>query len=240
MEDRRLVRQHLAMTSAAPTGRLPMSLAIAVLAFGLAGCGGSSGKQRSTSMSNAVIRSEHAKFDADKDTDGAHPDEDELVKPPAEDRDNDADNNGKKTRYDSDDTATIDFGHKAGSSDTRQISAIVRSYYAVAVAEDGVKACEMLYSTYAEAVPEDYGVSPPGPSFSQGKTCPAVMTLIFKHFHDQLSSRLPKLKVAQVRVKGRQGLAILNFGPILSEHEIHVEREGHTWKIVALIDNNLP
>lgn len=133
----------------------------------------------------------------------------------------------------------LSFGHAADASNAQVITALVRRYYRAEAAENGAAACSMLYSTYEESVPEDYGTSPPGPAYARGTTCPAVMTLVFKHFHGQIAARLPKLKVSRVRLSGHQGVVVLSFGS-MPEREIHVDREGRTWKVVALMDAELP
>jgi hypothetical protein len=219
--------------------------AIGLLGIAATACGGT-GKGTSpasraadaTTTARIVPLAEEKKLDPDRDTDIARPDEDDSDTPPPPDRDNDADGNGH-SRYDNDDSSVLDFGHSAKVSDRGPIAALIRRYYATAAAEDGAKACSMLYSIYAEAVPEDYGTSPPGPAYARGTTCPAVMTLVFKHSHDQIAARLPKLEVSRVRVRERQGVAVLSFGA-MSEREIHLEREGRTWKILSLTDNELP
>lgn len=216
---------------------------LGLLGAGLSACGGASKDGTASEHANGdatqstTTSSAPVKFDADHDTDGTDPDEDDSAKPLSLDRDHDTDSNGK-SRYDSDDENVLNFGHAPSALDRLAIARIVRRYYKVAVAEDGSKACTMLYSTYAEAVPEDYGTSPPGPYYARGATCPAVMTLVFKHFHDQLASRLPLLQVSRVRIKEHQGVAILSFGT-RAEREIRLEREGPNWKILALIDNEL-
>jgi hypothetical protein len=65
------------------------------------------------------------------------------------------------------------------------------------------------------------------------------MTLFFKHFHKQLTVEWPKLKVTGVRLQHHHGFAVLSFGS-LPERQILVAREGHTWKISALLDTELP
>jgi hypothetical protein len=179
---------------------------------------------------------ENTPYDSDKDTDGAHPDEDDNGKPPTPDSDNDGDGT-TKTRYDSDDKRTLDFGHAADAANRKLITTLIEHYYAIAAAEDGTTACSMVYSTIAEAAPEDYGTSPPGPAFAKGTTCPAVLTNIFKHYHNQIITRLPNLKISRIRINERQGTAILDFPT--SEREISVKREGHTWKMLSVIDNEL-
>jgi hypothetical protein len=152
--------------------------------------------------------------------------------------DADADSDGTG-RFDSDDRATLRYGHAPSAADTAQIAALVRRYYAAAAREEGATACELLYSTYAEAVPEDYGTSTPGPPWAQGKTCPDVLDRTFAHFHAEIQQRLPRLKIAHVRTLERQGVALLSFGHGLAPREIRVSREGRRWTVLALVDNRL-
>lgn len=152
------------------------------------------------------------------------------------DADADSDGTGK---FDSDDRTTLRYGHTASPADAAQIAALVRRYYAAAAHEEGTAACELLYSTFAEAVSEDYGTSPPGPPWAQGKTCPEVLDRTFAHFHAEIQQRLPWLKIAHVRTLERQGVALLSFGHGLAPREIRLSREGRRWTILALVDNRL-
>lgn len=217
--------------------------AAGLLCVGAAACGGSKASTdvRTGATANQTASLGAEKLDADKDTDGVHPDEDELSGPPPSDRDGDGDAGpgGAKHRYDSDDLSTIDFGHPASRAQAALITPLVRRYYAIADAQNGGGACALLYSTFAEAVPEDYGTSPPGPAFARGATCPAVMTAVFKHYHDEIAFRLPRLRIERVRVSGRHGVVVLRFGGNLPERELDVEREGSEWKVLALVDNRL-
>jgi hypothetical protein len=205
-----------------------MKSLLALCAIGLLGvyagaCGGASKGTAShvpstttTIASSTSATSDYTKADSDRDNDG--------VGGP----DGDTNNNG-----------VLDFGHAANASDMRSITTLVQRYYAAAAAEDGAKACSMLYSTLAETVPEDYGTSPPGPAYARGTTCPAVMTLIFKHAHDKIATKFSKLRVSRVRLKEHRGLAVLTFSG-MPEREISVAREGHIWRITALLDSELP
>ncbi|HXP99467.1 MAG TPA: hypothetical protein VN845_05300 [Solirubrobacteraceae bacterium] len=148
------------------------------------------------------------------------------------DKDNDL---GAAEGDDHNNNSTLDYGHEANVSDTRTITALVKRYYKAAYTENGAKACSMLYSTLEEAVPEDYGQAPPGPPYMSGTTCPAVLTLLFKHFHPQLAIEYPKLVVARVRMVEHHAIVILHFGA-LPERQIGVTREGHTWKMSQLLD----
>jgi hypothetical protein len=216
--------------------------AVGLLCVVVTSCGGQRSTSRVANATTAVVKPlpPEKPLDADRDTDVGNHDEDGSDKPiPREvDKDNDGDSKAG-TRYDSDDAKTLSFGHAATASDAKTIAALIRRYYAAAAAEDGTKACSMLDSVYAETLPEDYGTSPPGPAFAQGKTCAAVLTAVFKHFHGEVLKRFPKLEVSRIRIKRREGIAISSFGD-LSEREIHFEREGHSWKLVTLIDNELP
>lgn len=184
--------------------------------------------------------SSHGVSDRDGDGDASEPNEDDLTRGPVSDGDNysDARPGPAEERRDSDDGPVVAFGHPADARQSAAIAALVRRYYAIAVAEDGAKGCSMLYSIYAESIPEDYG-SPSGPSWSQGETCAAVLTKTFQHFHDELAFRALRLHVGQVRVEGRHGVALLRF-PGLLERELDLEREGRSWRIFGLIDKPLP
>lgn len=207
-------------------------LAIALLSVGVAACGGagkgtdaattaaSSSATATTApaktVSSATSTRGYAKVDADKDNDiGAALD----------------DKNNK---------LALDYGHAASAADKRAVTELIKRYYAVALRGDGAKACAMIISSLSKAVVEDYGHGSVGPAYLQsGTTCPAVMALLFKHYHTQFTVQVPKLEVPRVRLVGTHGFAILSFGK-MPEREISVYREGDTWKVQALLDNELP
>lgn len=202
--------------------------AIGLLSIGAAACGGAakgtSSASRISSSTGTGSRTSAAATKPVQDFTKADGDKDNDVGAPYDDTNN---------------NRVLSFGHAASASDRQTIAALVERYYAASAAEDGAKACSMLYSTITETVPEDYGTSPPGPSYAKGTTCPAVLTLIFKHSHDQLAVKLSKLKVSRVRLEEHHGLAVLSFGK-MPEREIQVIREGRTWKIQSLLDRELP
>ncbi len=228
---------------------LPLSVmcSLCVLSLSIVGCGGgssrtashnSNGPTSSAHGSTASVASDNEeKLDPDKDHDGATPDEDDKTPPPHADQDGDTDSNGK-TYFDGDDSRILRYGRPAGEPAKREITALVKRYYAAANAENGVKACSMIYSIYAEAVPEDYGTSPPGPAWARGNTCGQVMDRIFAHAHDEIASKFPKLRVTEVRVKGRRGLAVLRFAKI-PPSEVAVRLEGKAWRLSTLLDDQL-
>jgi hypothetical protein len=206
-------------------------LAIALLSVGASACGNASKGTGSTSAASATATTGssptktasstastplYTKADADKDNDTGAP-------------------------YDDTSNSTaLDYGHAASAADKQAVTELVKRYYAGALEGNGAKACAMIVSSLSKAVVEDYGHGSAGPPYLQsGKTCPAVMTLLFKHSHAQLSLELPKLKVSRVRLVGTHGLAIMSFGT-MPEREISVLREGSAWKVQALLDSELP
>jgi hypothetical protein len=205
------------------------SVTVALLCFPVLACGSSSkgtGSASQTSSSattptTAAVTSsttptpDFRKVDADKDNDIGAPDDDK--------------NNN----------SVLDFGQAASSADQSSIASLIKRYYAAALAEDGAKACSLLYSTLAESVPEDYGQSPPGQPYMRGTTCPTVMMLLFKHEHGKLTVQVPLMKVSRVRLKEHHGLVVLKFGK-MPERQIPVAREGRVWKVEALLDSELP
>jgi hypothetical protein len=197
-------------------------LVSALLCGGVCACGGSTDHALSTGVSSdprattdVSATPPYWKVDADKDND-------------VEAGYDDTQNNG-----------TLNFGHAASPSDERAIKALVKHYYAVALAADGTSACEMIYSPLAESIPEDYGTVD-GPSYMRGiKTCAAGMKALFRHYHTRLAAEVPILVVSRVRLVERHGLAILRFGK-LPEREILITHEGPAWKIAAVLDIELP
>lgn len=207
---------------------LSLLFAAALLSAGLTACG-SSGNAGSTHASSTATASSTTARSSSSTTPAPV-----LSKA---DRDKDSDTNAYAD--DTNNNSILDFGHPANVTDKRAVTALVKRFYTTALAGDGAKACSMLYITLAESLPEDYGHESAGPSYlSEGRTCPAVMTLMFKHFRSLLTAELPRLKVARVRLIQHHGLAILSFGK-MPEKYIPIMRERHTWKIGAPFDADL-
>jgi hypothetical protein len=107
---------------------------------------------------------------------------------------------------DEDDFAVLDLGHEATGHELSVIDRLVHHYYAIAVAEDGVAACLMLFSVAAKEVVEkqtEWHV--------HGRTCAAVMTQIFTRQHRRLVIALGSLKEVRVRVSRPNGKVVLRF-----------------------------
>lgn len=153
--------------------------------------------------------------------------------------DSDHDNDVGAPGDDTNNNQVLRMGHAADSADRDAVTHLVERYYTAALAKDGVKACSMLYSTLEESVPEDYGISPPSEPYMKGSTCPTVLHGLFQHFHAQLAVEYPKLHISHVRLVEHHGVAVLTFGT-MPERQIPIVREGHTWRLVALLDSELP
>jgi hypothetical protein len=155
--------------------------------------------------------------------------------------DNDADfddDRGRQLGYrDSDDDAVLAYGRAASAAEKRALTAIVKRYYSAAVAANGATGCSLFTPALRNAVPEDYGQAP-GPVYMRGKTCPAVITLFFKHEHQQLASAM--IEVTDVRVKGNEALAVVG-SRAQPASEIALERHpGGPWRLADLIAVRLP
>lgn len=195
-------------------------LTMALLSVGAGSCGSATDKvsappaAATTAAASGSAPTDFAKADADKDNDFSAYDD-------------------KHHRE------LVDFGHAASAAERHTITTLIKRYYTAAAAGDGAAACSMLYRSFARAVPEDYGTSPPGPSYIQAKTCSGALTKLFAHFHGQIAAEFPILKVTHVRLRERNGLVLLSFQK-LPERQISVIREGHTWRLDALLDSELP
>jgi hypothetical protein len=147
--------------------------------------------------------------------------------PVKSDNDNDGDGGGDD----------LNWGHAASAADRRAVTALVRRYYTLADMGDGAAACSLIYSIFAEEVPEVYGEGSGEPGL-RGKTCAVVVSKLFRLRRGQLSVDVASLDVRRVRVKELRGLAILSFRN-MPERDIPVHREHRVWKIEALIDSGL-
>ncbi len=125
-------------------------------------------------------------------------------------------------------------GHAANKADMHEIAALVKRYYAAAGVLDGAKACGLLTVAMEKSIPEDYG-QPPGPAFLRGKTCPVVMTKLFKHPPDNLTTAdLATTRTIGARVNGNHGVALLRSkGMPLGE--MAVKREHGEWRVNVTI-----
>lgn len=161
--------------------------------------------------------------------------------PPVETKaDADKDNDIGAAPDDKNNSRAFDFGHAASPSERRAITALVKRYYAAALADNGARGCALLFSTLAEAAPRDDSQEPGTPAYMQGaRTCAQVLAKLFNHAHPQLTLELPKLRVTRVRLEEHHGFAFLSFGT-LPERSISVQREGHVWKLTQILDEELP
>jgi hypothetical protein len=140
--------------------------------------------------------------------------------------------------HDPDDVRALALGHPARASTARTIAAVVERYYAVATAGDGRRACSMLLPSIARAVPVDYGgSSSAAPEYLRGqKTCPAIMTLIFKRLHSMLGA---PVAVTRVLVNGAHASALLGSTAMGASY-ISLQREHGTWRIGGLLSGTMP
>jgi hypothetical protein len=139
----------------------------------------------------------------------------------------------KTGRPPEDDNHIATYGHEATEPDKREITALVKRYYEAAVADDGARACSLIYSPLAKSIPEDYG-QVPGPHAIRHKTCAVVLSKIFKQLSGQTTADLGETRVTGVRLKGSQGFVQLSSKAVPTGR-IFVEREHGSWKIGGLI-----
>jgi hypothetical protein len=214
--------------------RLPAIAAAALLAAWLCACGGASTTTSTTSSTGA----EHDPTRSTTTAASKKPD----VPPAALDSSVDADkDNDVGAPFDDSNAAhQLEFGHPASPSERRAIVALVKRYYTTALAGDGARGCTLIYSTLAEAAVEDDGREADAPAFSRGATsCAEVLSDLFHFYHAQLAAELPKLHVTHVLLEEHHGWVFLNFGKKLSERRISVQREGQTWKLTQIYDEEL-
>jgi hypothetical protein len=223
------------------------SLAIVLLSLGVTACGdaGKGAGSSSRAPSKTVAKSDAptpgesstsspGSFRGDEDDDETASNHTSETKND-NDADFDNDTNEDTGYYDSDDNGIRAYGHAASAADRRTIATLVSRYFAAAAAGDGTKACPLIYSILAEAIPEDYG-QPPGPAYARGKTCAVVMSKLFEHSRSQVAGGF---EVTGVRVEGNQARALLGSRTIPASF-IVAKREHGVWKIDVLLGQPLP
>jgi hypothetical protein len=152
------------------------------------------------------------------------------------DSDNDYEDNEHKGYYDKDDGVVRTFGGQASPAEKRAITAVAVRYQAAAAAGDGATACSLIYPVFADAIAEDYGRAP-GPSYLRGgKTCAAVMSLLFKHDHIEL---VGAIKVTGVLVNGNRAYVLLGSATMHASYFM-LRREAGAWKVDGLLSTPLP
>lgn len=229
-------RLHLSMTGL---------VSLALVAVGPSACGGrqrraaeASQRSPSTRLTPAVgVQSTSFKGDGDDDDNlwESSRSNNPVTADGDIDHDNDVKDNRGKRYLDGDDTAVTAWGHAADAGEADAVTTLVKRYYAALVAGDGSRACSMLYSTFAESVPEDYG-QPPGPPALRGKSCVAVAAKMSRQFDGRLVKRF---EVTATRVNGGRALVVLGSNTLPASY-ISLRREHGVWKIAGLIARTLP
>lgn len=145
---------------------------------------------------------------------------------------------GNSAYHDIDDRDALTYGHAATGQQESAISQTVESYYRLAAKAGATRACTMLDPTLAKSAAIDYGQYGPAYLRTTAKTCTALLTLLFKHYHRQLHTGIT---VTGVRISGNTAYALIGsttFRPSF----ITAQQEGHGWKIAQLLgtENTLP
>jgi hypothetical protein len=212
-------------------GPLRAAVTLVLLVAGLASCGGSNtdGSSRAASTAHSSATATPA---ANSEASSTAP----LDTTVDADKDNDV---TAGSLDDANNDSAMTFGREASPSERRAIVPLIKRYYATALTEDGARGCSMVYSTLAEAAVED-DAQAPGPQYERGaKSCAEVLRRMFVHEHAQIAAQVPKLEVTHIRLVEHHGVAFLRFGA-LAEREISVAREGRTWKMDTIYDQELP
>ncbi|HEY2632146.1 MAG TPA: hypothetical protein VGI26_07190 [Solirubrobacteraceae bacterium] len=136
---------------------------------------------------------------------------------------------------DSDDGPVRDYGRPASTAEESKLEDIAVRYYSVAARGDGATGCSLTDANFAKSVPEDYG-SGAGPAYARGKTCPVVLTAIFKHAHAELAGAV---RVTAVRVKGGQALVLVG-STTMPARFLALQRTHGVWGVVGLLGTEMP
>ncbi len=191
--------------------------AIALLGLGLAACGGSNGSAPqhppdAAARSNVATKAAPQHKDSDDDDNDAGSDDDSLI---------------------------TEYGHTANAADEHAITATVKRYYKAAADSDGARACSMLVSTVAEAIPEETGDTL-GQASMRGKSCGMVISKLFARQHRKLVADFKTLDVTRVRIGGGRGWVVMSFATTSQPRKLPIRREAGIWKIKEVLDSGIP
>jgi hypothetical protein len=198
-------------------------LVIVVLAMTCAGCGRGN-KQVKTATGGSSVSTDNGSTAVPTDTTASTTTQ---TSPAKSDRDGDSDNNDDD----------YDYGHAANAIEGLSITQVVTRYYKAAASEGGASGCALIYSLYAEEIPEVYGEES-GPPSLRGNTCAVVMSKLFKQEHQRLTTDFATMKILAIRIRRLRGLVIMSFKS-MPQRDIAIHREGDKWKIDELLDTNL-
>lgn len=130
----------------------------------------------------------------------------------------------------------VTASHGARPADKRAIAAVVKRYYAAAVAGDGATGCSLLDPALAEATAHEQTPIAAG----TGKSCAASLSRLFAQQHKRLAAEEPAtMVVTGVHVDGDAGLVTLGFRAA-PEGELVLQRDSGVWKVDALFESGLP
>jgi hypothetical protein len=208
------------------TNAMLVLLTVAALGVALGACGATSKEKRSASSTDPIATT----------TTGLYVTSGGYLKADGDIDSDDEKHTGKRPDDYDDRPLLADYPDKPSRATRQAITAVVKSYYAAAAAEDGTRACAVLDASLLIGLSE----STSQPRENSGNGCVTSVDRLFKQEHAQLTAdEVATMVVTSVHVKGEFGVALLGFRKAL-EGEILVEREGHMWKIGALSASQVP
>lgn len=144
--------------------------------------------------------------------------------------------NGNGRYHDEDDAETLAWGTPGPPGDARAVAHVVERYYRAAAARDGRAACAVLVPSLARSVAETYGGGHGAAYLRAGKSCPAVLSLLFAHLRRQLAT---KVSVTGVRLSDGKALAFVG-STSMPASSLMLSQETGAWMVDALIAAALP
>jgi hypothetical protein len=195
----------------------------ALLCLGVVGCAGSG-----TSVSTHQPPATHTQAVSRSASAGGY-----LAGDLDKDRDDRGDKSYSLKPSDGEDTfVSANDGKKADPTVTRDVTALVKRYYAAAAAENSALACALLDPALATGLAE--GEEQPG--YEGRKTCLYAVAPVLKQQHRLLAEdNVATMTVIEVRTTGEVGTAIVGFRT-MPVGTIRVKRDHGVWKMDALID----
>jgi len=197
------------------------------LALSLTACGGSG--DSSNAGSATATRGIRSDGDGDNpaDTDDDF-ERDPPLSPDGKDSDGDTDSDRATANShdfpDEDDKLVLDYGRAATGAETDLLTGIVKRYFVLAAGGKAAQACSLLPRNLAE---EYFDLYRPSYLSESDKTCQAIVSRVFAHFHKQL---VEPIRVVTVRVKGTVALVVVG-SDLMPASSVSLMRQNGVWRI---------
>ncbi|HEU0250448.1 MAG TPA: hypothetical protein VFR48_06980 [Solirubrobacteraceae bacterium] len=152
----------------------------------------------------------------------------------------DEDDSAARALEQGDDGEVEYYARPSTAVEWRRATAFVRTFFQLAVAEDGAKVCARMTPALRASLGGGKFTNNTQPRYESGSTCAQVMKKVFEHDHDELQAKLAGLEITDVRTSDATTFVLLAFKGIRERREMGLNKIGRTLQYEALTDSQYP